>query len=307
MSDPRRLLPSAVDVPFPEIESALALAGQRSRKGRPELALTATVVVVGPRERLADAVSALEVIRETIGVRIILIADGTDPAPPVQVSHHAVALDGLRSDYLNNAVAALRLSSLPTLVWWRGGQSEALAGLAGLADRLVLDSNDPAPAWTLVAALAERTAISDLRWTRLTQWRGLMANLFDVPEVRAAVPLFRSLEIEGGDLHAVRLYGGWLMSSLQWAHQVAVDFRGTPSDMAIERVRFGSDADGITLRVADSRNCLEGTASVGGQPCVSRTIVFGDQSLGSLIAEELRIRSRDLPFERALRAAGGIV
>ena len=50
-------------------------------------------------------------------------------------------------DYLNNAVAALRLSSLPTAVWWRGGNPEMLEGVANLADRMILDAEEPADVW----------------------------------------------------------------------------------------------------------------------------------------------------------------
>jgi glucose-6-phosphate dehydrogenase assembly protein OpcA len=133
-------------------------------------------------------------------------------------------LEGLRPDYLNNAVAALRLSSLPTLVWWRGGQTDDIQGLATLADRLVLDAEDPLEVWKVVENLAQRTSVSDLRWTRLTRWRALMAHFFDIPEVCAAACDFRTLRVEGSDRHAMRLFAGWLMSILG-ADQNVADLR----------------------------------------------------------------------------------
>src|SRR4051794_27779706 len=117
------LLPLGREVPFSEIEIALGRSGPEEGKRSPGRALIATLVVVGRHERLAEAADAVEQLTD-IGVRAILISDGANPAPTIRVLGHAVALEGLRPDYLNNAVAALRLSSLPTAVWWRGGNPE---------------------------------------------------------------------------------------------------------------------------------------------------------------------------------------
>jgi glucose-6-phosphate dehydrogenase assembly protein OpcA len=299
------LLRSGTEVPFAQIESALAQAGQDSTAS-PASALTATVVVVGPRERLTTAAEALEVITDAEGIRAILISNGSNPAPTVRVAHHAIELNGLLPDYLNNAVAALRLSSLPTMVWWRGGTEEALDGVAALADRLVLDADDPAPEWARIDVLAGKAATSDLRWTRLTRWRALMAHFFDIPEVRAAAPAFQRLEIDGADRHAARLFAGWMKSSLQWKENVSIVLTDVPGGAAIERVRLGESRQELTLRLAASRTCVEAAVHVDGVSSACRTVSLGDQGLGALIAEELRVRSRDEAFERAVRAAGEI-
>ena len=96
----------------------------------------------------------------------------------------------MKPQFLNNAVAALRLSSLPTLVWWRGGSVDALEGVAELADRVVLDDDQPEATWARAVTLFEDSAFSDLRWARLTEWRALMAHFFDIPEVLAAAEIF---------------------------------------------------------------------------------------------------------------------
>src|SRR6476469_7571711 len=135
------LLPSGVDVAFTDIASTLLRNSDEAGKAT-GMALTATVVVAGPAQRLVEATDAVTSLKDA-GVRAVLISLGDNPAPVPRVANHIVALNGLRLDYLNNAVAALRLSSLPTLVWWRGGNAPNLDGLAQLADRLVLDTEDP--------------------------------------------------------------------------------------------------------------------------------------------------------------------
>ena len=294
-----------VEVPFEEIEAALGRTRAHEGKRVPALALTATVVVVGPPERLADAAEALTQLTD-IGIRAILISHGDTTTPVVRVSEHVVTLEGLTPHYLNNAVAALRLSSLPTLVWWRGGPPELLDGLADLADRLVLDADDPLPVWEHVGKIAERSATSDLRWTRLTKWRALLAQFWDIPEVRAAAPGFTRLRIEGSDRHAARLYAAWLVSTLQWT-PATLDLQEREGGAAIEAVELGDGEQALTLRAAPGGTCIETAARVRGHAGeVSRILSLGDQGLSALIAEELRIRSRDLAFERAVAAVGGI-
>jgi hypothetical protein len=50
------------------------------------------------------------------------------------------------------------------------------------------------------------------------------------------------------------------------------------------------------------RTCVEAVASVEGHPGASQTISLGDQGLAALLNEELRIRVRDMAFEKALGA-----
>jgi glucose-6-phosphate dehydrogenase assembly protein OpcA len=301
-----RLLPRGTEVPFAQIDKVLGTLGDERHRRALLPALTATVVVIGPHSRLPEAANALEQIAETIGIRPILISDGESSAPKVFVSEHAVALEGLRPSFVNNAVAALRLSSLPTLVWWRGGAIAALDGLPDLCDRLVLDAEDPRPSWDRAAALLERTAISDLRWTRLTRWRALMAHFFDIPEVRAAIPRLRVLRIDGSDPHAARLYAGWLVGALHLDSGVSLDVRHLPGGPTVQSIRFGDGAEELTLRLASSGRCVETGARVDGHAAATRIVSLGTQDLSALVAEELRVRSRDLAFEEALRASRGL-
>ena len=303
---PEALLPLGVEVPFAEIETALGRAAHDDAKRAQGHALTATLVVIGPHRRLVEAARTVEQLTD-VGVRAILISDGLDPSPPVRVLDHAVAVEGLRQDYLNNAVAALRLSSLPTVVWWRGGAAENLDGLAALADRLILDAEQPEAVWVRAESLAALTATSDLRWTGLTRWRALMAQFFDIPEVRQAAGGFTRLSIEGADRPAARLYAGWLKSSLGWSADVAIEWRPGRLGAPIERIELGGGDQALSLALCADRTCVETSARVDGHAGASRVVSLGGRGLAALIGEELRIRSRDHAFERAVVAAQGVV
>lgn len=299
------LLPGGHDVPFAEIEATLARLvrdGDRRTRG-PAKALTATVIVVGKPERLVPAAAALEQLGESGGVRAILISEGEHTSPVARVTENAIAISGLAPRYLNNAVAALRLSSLPALVWWRGGSVEALDGLANLADRLVLDTADPEAVWARADTLFERTALTDLRWARLTRWRGAVAHLFDLSHVRRDAASMRSLAIETRDPFAARLFAGWLSSHLHWTPSVGIDVRVVnEGDEVTPLVSVKLTGATITMSLeVRARACLE--ATVDGEEGTARIVPLGDGTLASLIGEELGVRTRDLAFERALVAA----
>jgi glucose-6-phosphate dehydrogenase assembly protein OpcA len=291
MSD---LLTSAEEVAFLDLPAAADAA-------------VATVVIVSPRARIREAADALRPSAKSGGVRLILIVAADDAAPSVRAGQDGILLEGLKPGHFNNAVAALRFSSLPTLVWWRGGSPDVLPGLAALADRLVLDATDPRDVWRLVPGLAERTTVTDMRWARLTRWRALMAHFFDMPAVREAAGRFRSLLVRGADGHAARLFAGWLTSSLQPDGGIAVTIEAPPETRAargsaLEYVRLADGGLALSMGLAASGTCVKSAVEQGGDEC-AQTVSLGNQHLADLIAEELHIRSRDLAFERAVAAA----
>ena len=301
------LLPDGIETPFAEIEATMArLAfGERTRVAARSVlsAATATVVAVGPPSRLVEAAAALKLHAEMGGIRAILIATGERTTPGVRVTASEIALEGLRAKYINNAIAALRLPSLPALLWWRGGDPSEIRRLARLADRLVLDAEDPAPLWRDIDVLGAETPLSDLRWAALTRWRALMAHFFDMPNVLAAVARFSRLEVCGSDGPSARLFAGWLVSSLKLERvQVRIDeCEGAP----VQSVALRNEREELSLRRLPGSTCVEAHARLEGREA-SRTATLGDQRLSALIADELRVRTRDRAFEAAVRAAGGI-
>jgi glucose-6-phosphate dehydrogenase assembly protein OpcA len=289
-------------VAFSEINQALKQRGDHY--GTQARALMATVVAVSADDRLAETEGTLQELASRCAVRAILISQGTAASPPATVAGQIVELTGLKPRYVDNAVAALRLSSLPTLVWFRGGTPDLLHDLADLADRVVLDEIDPAPSWRQAVRLADRTAFSDLRWTRLTRWRTLMANFFDVPRVREAARTFQHLRIRGSDRVSADLYASWLRSTL--SPTIAVDLTIDAARAPIEEVRLGNEEGSLLLRLSKSRTCIHMAYVVRGQAASVSAVSIGDQRLTSLMADELRVRARDVPFERAMAAALGI-
>ena len=262
---------------------------------------TATVVaVVSParRDGIVDMLAALA----PAGVRPVVIVLGGDAEPERREERSAIVIDGLLPKYLDNAVASLRLSSLPTLAWWRADDTAMLEALAALVDRVVLDVEDPARVWPLIPALTRLASVSDLRWTALTRWRELLAQFFDIPDVCGSAESFDRVEIHGRDPDMGRLLGGWLKSRLPAAERmnVAVHSEGEAS---IDSVTVGGGDGLLSVRLLPHSSCLETSARVGRGHSSLRVVAVGDQRPQALLAEELRVRSRDLAFEDAVRAA----
>lgn len=306
MNEAERLLPDGVELSFADINSTLGRRPEEQGNRPQGRALAATVVTVGPDARLNEAARALDRLRTHTAVRAILISVGNEANPVPRRAGDTVALSGLQPSFVNNAVAALRLSSLPTIVWWRGGrQPGVLLDLAHLADRVVLDDEEPMSAWRRAVALFDKAAFSDLAWTRLTRWRTLMANFFDIPEVRAASPRFDRLRITGADPIAARLFAAWISASLHRSRAIETEIVAGASGACIEEIRFGDGEERLLLRLAPSGSCVQTSADVRGHRSTRRTVSLGDQSLTALMTEELAIRARDRAFEAAVHACVG--
>jgi glucose-6-phosphate dehydrogenase assembly protein OpcA len=295
-------LESATSVAFGEIESALARERPGQKEALPARALTATVVAVGPAERLQAVVEPLQQLGTSGAIRAILIPEGPGTECGAQVASNVVVLNGLPDDFIDNAVAALRLSSLPTVIWWRGGSTEVLGNLVRLADRVVLDADPPEPGWRCAVEQFGRAAFGDVRWTRLTRWRALMAQFFDLPEVQDAAATFDRLYIEASDRAAASLFAAWMKSELQWDDRVRVVIQDVDRQCAITRISLTGAGVDLHLRLARSLTCVESGAEVG-ENATSLVVSLGDETLTGLLWSELRIRSRDYAFERAVSAA----
>lgn len=262
----------------------------------------ATIVAVCTPSRMAGTSDDLAAVRQRSAVRTILISLGDDPQPRVETTDGAVTIAGIVPRYLNNAVASLRLSSLPSIAWWRGGDPSLLVDLAELVDRLVLDAESVTEAWPLVPQLAGLTQVSDLRWTRLTRWRTLTAQLFDLPAVSERARAFSTLRIAADDSDTAALFASWLDVRLNARPRLGREIVRAARGQALESVTLSGDGIRVSLEQLANQTCIATTVVVDGRTVTSRVVPGGEPSNDALLREELRIRARDHAFENAVRA-----
>ncbi len=137
-------------------------------------------------------------------------------------------------------VQPLLKPDLPIYLWWLNDPpygSTIFAELARLSSRVIVDSNtftQPEDGLNFLSSFMQQvsdSAISDLNWGRVTPWRELVAQFFDVAEYRPYLSGVHRIEIE----HAVTadnastaegdvspdpiqalLLAGWLKTILNW-------------------------------------------------------------------------------------------
>ncbi len=247
-----------------------------------------------------------------------------------QITIHA---EGPPAEHLESLAGPLLISDLPIFLWYPGPfspSSPEFAGMAALADRIILDSaaaNDCERSLREIAGLLEEEetpAVGDLQWVQLSPWRALVAELFSSPERAGELGRLKEIEIlhaPDGECRAL-LFAGWLASTLGWSleeasrtddgrearfaspsGEVAIDMSPASPDSRFRQVRLYSEDYGF--EVARSRDLSEARTTVtkGDELLAERTVHLGTFDLGVLLGEELRYRGRDELYEAALRKA----
>jgi glucose-6-phosphate dehydrogenase assembly protein OpcA len=247
-----------------------------------------------------------------------------------QITIHA---EGPPAKHLESLAGPLLISDLRVFLWYPGPfspSSPEFAGMATLADRIILDSaaaGDWERSLREIAELLdepETPAVGDLQWVQLSPWRSLVAELFSSPERAGELERLREIEIlhaPDGECRAL-LFIGWLASSLGWSlegstrtgngrevrfsgpsGEISAEMSPTSPDAPFRQVRLRSDDYGF--EVARSRDLSEARTVVtrNGEVLAERTVHLGHFDLGVLLGEELSYRGRDEIYEDALRAA----
>ena len=154
---------------------------------------------------------------------------------------------------LPSAALPLLAPDLSTFLWWRNAPhlaDKVLDKLLRATDRLVIDSaefakplRDLIEVNNLFAGEAyDHVGVSDLNWARLTFWRELLADFYDVAAYRTWLDSINSVQVdyvapeldETSVAPQALLIAGWLASRLGWtlveeqpiqAHEQTLSFK----------------------------------------------------------------------------------
>jgi glucose-6-phosphate dehydrogenase assembly protein OpcA len=295
------------------------------------------IVLLGDRDR--DGIVA--------SVQLHCHVPQSDGAQPVLYEQILARVRGDFDERVASVVIPLLVPDLPVFLWWTGtppSDARHLDDLVTLADRFIIDSADFArPDQTLpeVARLARhRVAITDLNWARLTHWRELIAQFFDVPTWRpfldgiTGIRAGFAVDMDGRDIHPSQalLLLGWLSSRLGWRPVEALApseaggllFRMGRADGAPIMVRLrprfergldAGDVSGIRIQATFGRETAEfvikrapderhatATAIIGGVVRSERVVPLPALGIRELLGEELAIARNDHVYEVALAA-----
>ena len=252
---------------------------------------------------------------------------------------------------LRSIIIPLLLSDLPVFVWWTETPPLGVPlfeALADVATRVVVDSADFARPEQTLPAIADVVdggpdyALTDLNWTRLTPWRELTAQFFDVPEWRpyldgiGGVRIGFAVDMDGREIHPSQalLFLGWLASRSGWrtdehlapSEAGGMLFRMRRADGGPIWVRLrprfvrgiaegdvtglrlladrGRHAEFVVKRLEDGSAHADTDVLMDGVSIVRRRVFLPKADVGELLAEELSITRGDRVFEAALAALG---
>lgn len=144
---------------------------------------------------------------------------------------------------IGNIMQPLLKPDLPVYLWWVGDPPEddpTFLKLVEISNRVIVDSTsffNPEQDILTLSLLHQNSpdyAMSDLNWGRITPWRELVVQFFDVVEYRpylsgitsieiehAAAPLASPIRTELGDVSpnpaCALLLAGWLKARLNWS------------------------------------------------------------------------------------------
>ena len=287
------------------------------------------IVVIARRQvhalRAAETVATLAMRHPSRA--IVVLGDAREEGPP--------------------GISPLLVPDLPLFLWWTETPDvdrPYVRDLLALAQRLIVDSADFArpertlPRLATACVVDRRCALTDLNWARLTTWRELLVQFFDVPAWRQlledieGVRVSFAVDADGREIHPSQalLLVGWLASRLGWR---ASD-RISPSEAGghlFDLARADGSRIPIRLRPRFERGLSEGDVSGiridarrdgrhtqfrihrdGGRWCAAATVSVDDEIVSErivplpatdvveLLSEELTILASDRVFEEAL-------
>lgn len=258
---------------------------------------------------------------------------------------------------LPSAALPLLVSDLATFVWWRADiecADKVFDSLLRAADRLVIDSAEFAnPPRELVETnrlfdeqTARRVGVSDLNWARLTSWRGLLADFYDVPVYQDALARIDLVRIEyvGPESEPetvapqALLIAGWLASRLGWQladepplheHDATLSFKFS-ENIRLELTRVGQGerkpgrlasvellatgdndhasftASFIVSRSADNLHLIA-EAKLGANIERGRVLPVRNRSAANLLSRELEILCNDQIYQDSVAVAATMI
>jgi len=139
-----------------------------------------------------------------------------------------LAVRGSLREEIHSTVISLLSPDLPVYLWWTSdlnANDQLFGRLSQNADRVLVDTSlfgSDAQGLSEVAILPKELPTGDLNWARLTVWRQLLAQLWDMGTLQQPLRTIQSIEIEYAasnkhqDGERALLMTGWLADTFEW-------------------------------------------------------------------------------------------
>jgi len=269
-----------------------ALVDLRDSGGAVALGRVLTLCVVTDDAHAEDAIEAANEASREHPCRVLVLARGNRRGAArldaqIRVGGDAGAsevvvlrLYGPLVDHGETTVVPLLLSDAPIVAWWVGAAPEDLQTdpIGAIAQRRITDSAETSnPARSLEHRRAHyRAGDTDLAWTRLTNWRALLAAALDQPPYE---PVTQVTVAGAPDSPSTELLAAWLAVKLKAPVVRARTKKGT----GVQSVRLDRKSGAVELIRPDQ---TVATLTQPGQP--ERRIALARRPVKDCLTEELR-------------------
>ncbi len=284
-----------------------SLVDLRERGGTVTLGRVLTLVIVTDEAAAEEPIEAANAASFEHPCRVLVVGRGFRRGAPrmdaqIRVGGDAGAsevivlrLYGELADHGAAVVVPLLLPDAPVVAWWPRDAPDVPAedAIGALAQRRITDvAHARRPLVALERRLSGyRPGDTDLTWTRLTTWRGLLAAALDQPPSEPV----RSATVAGApDSASTDLLAGWLALRL---HCPVTRRKAGRVGTGMHSVELHRESGSVVLSRPQTSTA---TLHVPGQP--ERRVALPRRSLRDCIAEELRRLDADEVYADVLAA-----
>ena len=281
---------------------AAAINAERRRIGSPATGMVLTLLILADEETQADATDAAVATAHQHPMRIITLIPRPDARHtqldaeirvggddgPGEVA--ILRLRGELSHFPNSVAVPLLLPDTPVVAYWPGESpavpAESLIGRH--AQRRITDASSfPDPYDALRTRKSGYTpGDTDLAWARCTQWRSVVAAIFDAPMANV-----RHIRVQGERNNpSIILMGAWLSQCLSSSVESIWD-----DSIAISAVEFEMDDGLLSITRVDQK-----TAKIQQPGLPDQLVSLPRRSTSALLAEELRRLDPDDMYGRVI-------
>lgn len=286
-------------------EVTRALVRLRDEGGAVALGRVLTLVIDGDADDVEDAVAIANDVSREHPARIIVLARDADRTSTrldgqIRLGGDAGASEVIvltaSGDLLSHGdtlVTPLLLPDAPIVVWWPREIPEHPAEhpIGSMAQRRITDATSCADPIGTLARLRRGYSAgdTDLAWTRLTVWRGLLAASLDLPPFESVL---RATVSGDGKHPSVYLLAAWLAHALH----CPVELVRQQDAPGVTRVALERSSGPIVIERPDGRTA---TLHHPGQP--QRRVAMPLRELRECLSEELRRMDPDEVYGEVLK------
>jgi len=201
-------------------------------------------------------------------------------------------LYGALAGHGDSVLVPLLLPDSPVVVWWpkEAPLNVAESAIGQMAQRRITDAAAASSPQAEIRRRADnyQPGDTDLAWSRITLWRGLLAAALDQPPYE---PVLKAAVAGASDSPSADLMAGWLAQALQ----CPVTRTRTRAGTGMTSVRLTRPSGNTDLLRPDG---AVATLSPPGQP--SRRISLGRRALAECLADELHRLDPDEVYAQTL-------